>query len=97
MRFYAINVRSRVAALLLIMGAILAGVAILTVGLVLLAILVAAGVLLGLGAAIYYRLRRRRGTLDARASRRVAGLDPAQEIFVQQPPRLRDKEGRSEP
>lgn len=91
MRIYALSIRNRFAAFLLVVGFVAAGIAIVAAGLVLLAILVAAGAVLALGAAIYYKLRGRGAARGRVARSRVADLDPADEIFVEQKKQIGDR------
>lgn len=91
MRIYALSIRNRFAAFLLVVGVVAAGVAIVAIGALLLAVLVAAGAVLALGAALYYRLRGRKGAPANLTRRRAAGLDPADEVFVEQKKQIPDR------
>jgi len=88
---YSLTIRSRVAAFLVVIGATAAALAIAFAGLVLLALLVAAGAVLALGAAIYLKLRGRKATRGRIVTNRADSLDPANEIFVEQKKQIGDR------
>jgi len=96
MKAWSLTIRSRIAAFLVVIGAIAAALAIAFAGLVLLAVLVALGALLALSAAIYYRLRGHKRRPAEEARHRAVGLDPAQEIFQRKSPKLPDVDRRGE-
>jgi len=81
MKVYALTLRNRFIATLVVLGLIGLGAAVLFVGFAILAGLAATGAVLGTGAAIYNRLRgRARHELPIRDT----GLDPALEVFPAQ-------------
>ena len=79
MRVYSLTLRNRFAATLFVLGMIGLGAAMLFVGFAVIAMLAAAGAILGTGAAIYNRLRGR--TADPRYAIRDPQLDPSLEVF----------------
>jgi 4-hydroxybenzoate polyprenyltransferase len=79
MRVYSLTLRNRFAATLFVLGMIGLGAAMLFVGFAVIALLAAAGAVLGTGAAIYNRLRGR--NTDARHVFRDPQLDPSLEVF----------------
>lgn len=85
MKVYALTVRNRVVALLFGLAVLGVGAALFVVGLAVLAVLALAGALLATGVAVYYRLRGRDRALRHASGRRAAGLDPALEVFSEQP------------
>ena len=79
MRVYSLTLRNRFAATLFVLGMIGLGAAMLFVGFAVIAVLAAAGAVLGTGAAIYNRLRGRNA--DSRYAIRDPQLDPSLEVF----------------
>jgi hypothetical protein len=86
-RSYRLVVRNKPAAIALAGVVVLVGGALLAMGLALLAGLVVAGVVVGMGAALLRRLRGRDTLTQGAAAR--AELDPANEVFL---PRTRREE-----
>lgn len=82
MKVYALTLRNRFIASLVLLGLIGLGAAVLFVGFALLAGIAATGAVLGTGAAIYNRLRGR-----SRPDHviRDSGLDPALEVLAERP------------
>ena len=76
MRVYSLTLRNRFAATLFVLGMIGLGAAMLFVGFAVIAMLAAAGAVLGTGVAIYNRLRGRRAHVI-----RDPQLDPSLEVF----------------
>jgi hypothetical protein len=74
-----LTLRNRFAATLFVLGMIGLGAAMLFVGFAAIAMLAAAGAVLGTGAAIYNRLRGR--NVDSRYGIRDSQLDPSLEVF----------------
>lgn len=85
MKVYSLTVRNRFTAMLLALAVLGAGAALLLVGFALIAGLAIVGGVLGTGFAVYNRLRGTRAPLPRAAGWQSIGLDPALEVFPDQP------------
>jgi hypothetical protein len=79
-KVYSLTIRNRAAAAILAIGVLGAGVVLVTVGLALLAVLVAGGLVLGTGYAVYLRLRHGRRLGGQQRFGQSGDLDPALEV-----------------